>query len=114
MVETKIDYELLNDLKERIKECTDSEELEKLTAAYLNACKATAAVNDSVKQNNEEDVKFNRRVRIAELVFTGLSTAAVFYGIWTGRQSNLDGIYAEEKLQKFVNNKFYHPVKTKF
>lgn len=114
MERTEIDYELLNDLKERIKECTDSEELEKLTAAYLNACKANAAINDSVNQIDEDKEKFNRRVRIAELVLTGVSTLAVFYGIWTGRQSNLDGIYAEEKLQKFVNNKFYHPIKTKF
>lgn len=114
MVETEIDYELLNDLKERIKECTDSEELEKLTAAYLNTCKANAAINDSVNQIDEDKEKFNKKVRIAELVLTGLSTAAVFYGIWTGRQSNLDGIYAEEKLQKFVDNKFYHPVRIRF
>ena len=108
------DGELIGDLRDRIIDCKDSEELERLSAAYANVCKGQATIHDAGKQINEEEVKFNRRVRIAELVLTGVSTLAVFYGIWTGRQSNLDGIYAEEKLQKFVNNKFYHPIKTKF
>ena len=114
MVVKTFDGELVDNLRDRIIECVDSEELEKISAAYASVCKGQAAIYDSVNEKDEEEIKFNRKVRIAELILTGLSVAGVFYGIWTGRQSNLDGIYAEEKLQKFVNNKFYHPIKTKF
>lgn len=113
MVKNEFDDELLEHLRDQILGCTDSEQLVQYTEAYNNACKGQSELNDSIRDIDEKKEKFDKIIRIIEVTATILSAGALYFGPITARLSNIDGIYAQESLQKFVDGKFFKPIKTR-
>lgn len=113
MVKNEFDDELLEHLRDQVLDCTDSEKLVQYTEAYNNACKGQAELNDSIRDIDEKREKFDKIIRIVEVSVSVLGVGALYFGPITARLSNIDGIYAQETLQKFVDGKFFKPIKTR-